>query len=130
MSEPDYWGRCDTCGDPLTEVGRIAVYSTGAGTLRFRFCDGDCKDRFQSRDVHTEFDRGELVTDGGTEVSDSEQEFPQVSSVEPTNGEYHIKVRRRPHLHTKFRLYDDELKAVIEHLRSLHTGSSREADAE
>ena len=60
QSEPDYWGRCDTCGGPLEGVGRITVYSTSAGTLRFRFCDEVCRDRFNSREVHEEYREGTL----------------------------------------------------------------------
>lgn len=60
MTTPTYWGRCDTCGSPMEEVGRIAVYSAPLGTLRFRFCSGECKERFQNREVHKEYEDGDL----------------------------------------------------------------------
>lgn len=118
MSEPDYWGRCDTCGDPLTGVGRISVYSTAAGNLRFRFCDGDCKDRFQNRDVHAEFDRGELVTDGGTGARDNDQLVQ--SALDEVEG-----LQRA--IRGGAAMYPSDLEGVREKLeRSLHTDTEED----
>lgn len=48
-------------------------------------------------------------------------EYPQVSSTSPTDGEHHVTVRRHEYLLTRFRLYDYELGPLIDHLQSLQS---------
>lgn len=51
-------------------------------------------------------------------MSQTNDEYPKLESTEH-EGEHRIKLQRGPYLSTRFRLYDDELDAVIEHLESL-----------
>lgn len=49
-----YYGRCDTCGTDMRDLGRVRVVSVRRSVVKFRFCSGACRRAFVDRDDITE----------------------------------------------------------------------------